>query len=134
MQHTHRMAKTGRTPLLEKLASEKAKHLAELERIEALEKEIEQETKWEKEGKPYVINQLVTVFENITNKLQAEKEKFETSTTSYDTLIAEFIGSRMKDFSHIVESTLNRASKKQTIEQFQKVVAKTLSSTASKSE
>lgn len=128
------MAKVGRKVMPEKLASEKAKLLAELERIEELEKKLEQETNWKNEGKSYVIDQLVALFEGFSYRLQREKEKFESSTQPYDHLVAEFIDSRMKDFSHLTESALNRASKKQTIEQFQKAVAKTLSSTASKSE
>jgi len=128
------MAKAGKGNMPEKLASDKAKLLAELKKIEELEKKFEEETRWEKEGKPYVINQLTTLFEIITEKLEKTKERFENSTTPYDNLVAEFIGGRMKDFSRIFESALQRASKKETIEQFQKAISKTLSSTSSKGE
>ncbi len=128
------MRKAGRKNKLESLEQKEADLLAQLEEIKKLKAQQEQEKKRESEGKSYVVNKLTSLFEGFSYKLNSEKEKFENSEEPYDNIIAEFIGSRIHDFSRIVENTLNRASKKQTIEQFQRVIAKTLSATSHKEE
>jgi len=114
------------------LAQKKADLLAEVKRIELIEKQQEDARKWETEGKQYVIDNIIKTFEDVNSTLLSIKTWYSQKPSVNNKLIALFIDKKTQELNSMVTASIKRASQKHTLEQFQKALLRTISPSSAK--